>query len=251
MPQAVREDREAMEYDVVIVGGGPAGLSSAIQLKKLAEQTNTDLSVCILEKGSEVGAHLLSGAVFETRGLDELIPDWKEKGAPLRCKAKKDKFLYLTPKGSFRLPNPPQMNNHGNYIISLGELGRWLAGEAEAMGVEIFAGFAAAEVLFDNEGSVIGVATGDMGLDKDGQKTDMFEPGVELHARQTILAEGCHGSLTKQIIEKYNLRENSDPQTYGLGVKEVWEIDPSKHEEGSVTHTVGLTKKCSVLKHTQ
>lgn len=239
MPEAVREDREAMEYDVVIVGAGPSGLSSAIQLKKLAEETGKDLSICILEKGSEVGAHLLSGAVFETHALDELIPNWKEKGAPLRCKAKKDKFLYLTEKGSTRLPNPPQMNNHGNYIISLGELSRWLAAEAESMGVEIFAGFAASEILYNDENAMIGVATGDMGLDQDGNKTEMFEPGVELHARQTILAEGCHGSLTKQIIEKYNLRENSDPQTYGLGIKEIWEIDQSKHDEGSITHTVG------------
>lgn len=238
MSEAIRPDREAMEYDVVIIGGGPAGISTAIRLKQLAGETGKDISVCILEKGSEIGAHLLSGAVFETRALDELIPDWKEKGAPLKCEAKKDRFLFLTKTSSIPLPNPPQMNNHGNYIISLGELGRWLAGQAEQMGVEIFPGFAAAEVLY-KDGAVIGVATGDMGLDKEGNKTPMFEAGVELHARQTIFAEGCHGSLTKELINKYNLRANSDPQTYGLGVKEIWEIDPSKHDEGSITHTVG------------
>lgn len=239
MPDPIRPDREPMEYDVVIVGAGPAGLSCAIRLKQLSQETGSEISVCVLEKGSEVGAHLLSGAVFETRALDELIPDWKEKGAPLKCQAKKDKFLFLTKTGSFPLPNPPQMNNHGNYIISLGELGRWLASQAEELGVEIFPGFAAAEILYDQEGAVIGVATGDMGLDKNGEKTPMFEAGVELHARQTILAEGCHGSLTKQVIEKYNLRENADPQTYGLGVKEIWEIDPVKHQEGLITHTIG------------
>ena len=239
MSEAVRSDREAMEYDVVIVGAGPAGLSCAIRLKQLAQETGKELSVCILEKGSEVGAHLLSGAVFETKALDELIPDWKEKGAPLKCKAKKDKFVFLTKSSAFRLINPPQMNNHGNYIISLGELSRWLAEQAEQLGVEIFPGFAAAEILLNNDGAVIGVATGDMGLDKDGGKTDMFEPGVEIHARQTILSEGCHGSLSKQVIEKFHLRENSDPQTYGLGIKEVWEIAPEKHEEGSITHSIG------------
>ena len=239
MPDPVRPDREPMEYDVVIVGGGPAGLSCAIRLKQLAEETGKELSVCVLEKGSEVGAHLLSGAVFETKSLNELIPDWKEKGAPLKCKAKKDKFLFLTKTSSFTLPTPPQMKNHGNYIINLGELGRWLAEQAETLGVEIFAGFAAAEILYNENGGVIGVATGDMGINKEGKKTPMFEPGVELHARQTIFAEGCHGSLTKQLIEKFNLRENSDPQTYGLGVKEIWEIDPAKHDEGAITHTVG------------
>jgi electron-transferring-flavoprotein dehydrogenase len=239
MPNPVREDREPMEYDIVIVGGGPAGLSCAIRLKQLAQETGKDISVCVLEKGSEIGAHLMSGAVFETRALDELIPDWKDKGAPLKCEAKKDKFLFFTKTGALPLPLPPQMKNHGNYIISLGELGRWLAGQAEQLGVEIFPGFAAAEVLYDENDAVIGVATGDMGINKEGEKTAMFEPGVELHARQTIFAEGCHGSLTQQLIKKYNLRENADPQTYALGVKEIWEISPDKHEEGNIVHSVG------------
>lgn len=239
MPDPIRPDREPMEYDVVIIGAGPAGLACAIRLKQLSQETGKDISVCILEKGSEVGAHLMSGAVFETRALDELIPDWKDKDAPLKCEAKKDEFLFLTKTSSFKLPTPPQMKNHGNYIISLGELGRWLAEQAEQLGVEIFPGFAAAEILYDENGSVIGVATGDMGIDKNGEQTPMFEAGVELHARQTVFAEGCHGSLTKQLIEKYDLRKNSDPQTYGLGVKEIWEINPDKHSEGSITHTVG------------
>ena len=239
MSQSVRSDREAMAYDVVIVGGGPSGLSCAIRLKQLAMETGKDLSVCVLEKGSEIGAHLLSGAVFETRSLDELIPDWKERDAPVKTPATHDRFLFLTKTGAVRLPTPPQMNNHGNYIISLGELGRWLAAQAEELGVEIFAGFAAAEVLHDESGAVMGVATGDMGIGKNGEKTHAFEPGVELHAKQTVFAEGCHGSLTKKLIKTFDLRKDSDPQTYGLGVKELWEIDPAKHSEGLCIHTAG------------
>jgi electron-transferring-flavoprotein dehydrogenase len=232
---ASRPDRDVMEYDVVIVGAGPSGLSCAIRLKQLAP----DLSVCVLEKGSEVGAHLLSGAVIEPRALNELTPDWKDKGAPLYTPATEDRFYFLTEKSAVRLPLPPTMHNEGNYIISLGELGRWLAGQAEGLGVEIFPGFAAAEILYNDAGEVLGVATGDMGIGKDGERRADFTPGVEIHARQTVLAEGCHGSLTKKLIEKFALRKNSDPQTYGLGVKELWEIDPAKHKEGLCVHTIG------------
>ena len=224
-----------MDYDVVIVGAGPSGLACAIKLKQLSP----DLKVCVLEKGSEVGAHLLSGAVIETKSLDELMPDWKETGAPLNTPAVSDKFLFLTKTRSFRFPTPPQMHNKGNYIVSLGNFGRWLAGQAESLGVEIFAGFAAAEVFYDSSNAVIGVATGDMGINKAGERTADFQPGVELHARLTVFAEGCHGSLTKTLIKKFDLRRESDPQTYGIGVKELWEIDPAKFKAGHIMHTIG------------
>lgn len=235
MVDAPRTDRDSMSYDVVIVGAGPAGLACAIRLK----QVNPDLTVCILEKGAEVGAHLLSGAAFETRALDELIPDWKDKGAPLTVAATADKFMFMTATRAITLPTPPQMNNHGNYIISLGLLGRWLAQQAEALGVEIYPGFAAAEVLYDETGAVRGVATGDMGIGKDGEKTAQYQPGMELHARQTVFAEGCHGSLTKLLTKTFDLRKDADPQTYGIGIKEIWEVKPENHRKGLVVHTVG------------
>jgi electron-transferring-flavoprotein dehydrogenase len=232
-------EREFMEYDVVIVGAGPSGLSTAIRLRQIAEETGNDLSVCVIEKGSEVGAHILSGAVLEPRALNELLPDWKERGAPLRTPVAEDRFMYLTRTSGFRMPTPPQMNNHGNFIVSLGNLCRWMAEQAEAMGVEIYPGFAAAEVLYAEDGSVRGIATGDMGIGKDGAPTANHAPGIELHAKQTVFSEGCRGSLTKTLFEKFDLRDGVDPQTFGIGIKELWEVDPAVHQEGLVLHTIG------------
>ena len=232
-------ERESMEFDVVIVGAGPSGLATAIRLKQLCAEKGQDLSVCVLEKGAEVGAHILSGAVMDPGALGELIPDWKEKGAPLNTPAGEDKFLYLTASKAFRLPTPPQMHNHGNYVISLGNVVRWLGEQAEALEVEVYPGFAAAEVLYHEDGSVKGVATGDMGITKSGEQGPNYQPGMELHARQTIFAEGCRGSLTKTLFEKFDLRRDCDPQTYGIGIKELWEVDPAKHKPGAIMHSIG------------
>jgi len=231
-----------MEYDVVIVGAGPSGLAASIRLCQLAEESGREISVCVLEKGSEVGAHILSGAVLEPRAMDELIPDWKDKGAPLNAPVTDEKFLVLGEKKSISVPIsllPPQMDNHGNYVVSMGNVCRWLGEQAEGMGVEIYPGFAAAEVLFHDDGSVKGVATGDMGIGRDGNPKASHEPGIELHAKYTLFAEGCRGHLSKQLQEQFGLREGVDPQTYGIGLKELWEIDPAKHKAGTVIHTAG------------
>ena len=240
--------RESMEYDVVIVGAGPSGLSSAIKLRQLSIENKIDISICIVEKGSEVGAHILSGNVIDPKALNELIPNWKEKGAPLKTKVTSDSVRFLFSK-SITIPVPllltPTFNNHGNYIISLGNLCRWLAEYAESMEIDIFPGFTASKLEYKDD-KVVGIITGDMGISSDGSQKASFEPGIKLLAKYTILAEGCHGHLGKQIIKKYNLDDNKDPQHYGIGFKEIWDIDPSLHKEGLVIHTLGWPAKGTV-----
>jgi len=234
--------RESMQYDVVIVGGGPAGLAAAIRLKQLAASAGREVTVCVLEKGSEIGAHILSGAVIDPRALTELLPDWKDRDAPIRTAVTEDRFLLLTAEKAWRIPNwslPRLMDNHGNYVVSLGNICRWLGGVAESMGVEIYPGFAAAEVLHDEHGAVMGVATGDMGIAKDGTRKPSFQRGMELHAKYTLFAEGARGSLSQALMSHFNLRDGVDPQKFGIGIKELWEVAPDRHRPGLVIHSQG------------